>query len=157
MIIKIKKANIGIPMVVKTSFFFTARGYGSHTAEITLTKDGKYSMAIDGYGYSQYEGAAMQSVQYKTAIGKVTDEMLRAIDSYNNAFVQIGKRTVRPIARSVIEDKLNKLVLKKYSREKYSIPQPKKADVETDLREEANEKYFSVWSSNTSKKTVHRR
>lgn len=152
MIIKIKKANIGIPLFVRTSFIFTTRSYGSHTAEITLTKDGDYSINVDGYGYSQHEGAAMRSVQYKTAISKVTDEMRRAIDSYNDAFAQIGKKTVRPIARSVIEEKLNKLKLKKYSRKNYSIPQPNKADVETDLREEANEKYFSVWSSNTSKK-----
>lgn len=152
MFIQIKKAIIGIPMIAKTSFIFTTRGYGSHTAEIILAKDGEYSMNIDGYGYSQHESAARRSAQYKTAISKVTDEMQRAIESYNDAFVQIGKRTVRPIGRSVIEDKLNKLVLKRYSRENYSIPQPKRTDVETDLREEANEKYFSVWSSNTSKK-----
>ena len=46
--IKINKGNFGVPMVIRQSFSFNTRSYGSHKAEVVLAKDGEYSMMIDG-------------------------------------------------------------------------------------------------------------
>ena len=60
--IKINKGNFGVPMVIRQSFSFNTRSYGSHKAEVVLAKDGEYSMTIDGsYAYSIHDAAAKRS------------------------------------------------------------------------------------------------
>ena len=150
--IKLNKVNAGIPMVTRHSFAFSTRSFGFHNAEVILTKDGEYSLTVDGYAYSPYEASAKRSVQYKNAISAVTNEMQNAIESYNDLFVNLAKKTVRPQHRSDVEGQLGKLVLKHYERSKYNLPQPSKSEVKADLQEEADSKFFSIWSGNSAQK-----
>lgn len=150
--IKINKGKFGIPMVVRQSFRFNTR-YGFHQAEVVLTKEGEYSMTIDGsYAYSMHEASAKRSPLYKDAIAKASAEMQRAFESYDNAFVRLAQKTMLPKLRKIVETQLSKLVLKKYSREPFSLPMPRKAEVESDLNNEANHKFFSLWKGNSSLK-----
>lgn len=154
--IKINKGNFGVPMVIRQSFSFNTRSYGSHRAEVVLAKDGEYSMTIDGsYAYSIHDAAAKRSPLYKDAIVKVSNDMLRAIEGCENVYTHLSKKTPRPKRRVTVESQLNKLTLKQYQKEKFPFPMPRKAEVEEDLREEANNKFFSVWSSNSSKKSEY--
>lgn len=138
-------------MVTKYSYPFTTRSHGIHRAEIILSKNGEYILAIDGkHAYSPYEDAAKRSPYYKTAITNVTSEMQQAIEAYNNAFVQIAPKTSQILNRSVVEKKLNTLVLKKYSRVPFTLPKPNKLEVLVDLKKEADVKFYSVWKSNSS-------
>ncbi len=150
--IKIHKTDLGIPTTVRHSFVFNTRSYGMHRAEVILSIDGEYKITVDGSSYSIHEAAAKRSAQYKTAILRVSDEMRQAIDSYNEAFVYLARNTVRPKSRSVLESQLGALVLKHYNREAFNLPEPKRSSVESDLREEAEAKFFSVWKGNSSKK-----
>ena len=152
--IKISKGNFGVPMVIRGKFSFNTRSYGSHKAEVVLTKDGEYSMTIDGsYAYSIHDAAAKRSPLYKDAIVKVSNEMLRAMEGCDDAYIRLSRKTPRLKRRATVENQLNKLTLKQYEREKFSLPMPRKTEVEADLQEEANHKFFSVWSSNSSKKS----
>ena len=150
--IKINKAIPGIPMVYKRSFTFSTRSYGSHCAEVILTKDGEYSMNIDGHAYSPHEAAAKRSSQYKSAVMAVSIEMQQAMEAYNDAFINLAIQTVSPSNRLILENQLNQLVLNKYIRQKCMLPKPSKSDVESDLREEADAKFFSVWKGKSSQK-----
>ena len=151
--IKINKGNFGVPMVIRQSFSFNTRSYGSHKAEVVLAKDGEYSMTIDGsYAYSIHDAAAKRSPLYKDAIVKVSNEMLRAMEGCDDVYIRLSRKTPRLKRRSTVENKLHKLTLKQYEREQFSLPMPRKAEVEADLQEEANHKFFSVWSGNLSKK-----
>lgn len=152
--IKINKGNFGVPMVIRQSYSFNTRSYGLHKAEVVLAKDGEYSMTIDGsYAYSIYDAAAKRSPLYKDSIVKVSNEMLRAMEGCDDVYIRLSKKTPRLKRRATIENKLNKLTLRQYEREKFSLPMPRKTEVESDLQEEANHKFFSVWSGNTSKKS----
>lgn len=152
--IKINKGNFGVPMVIRQSFNFNTRSYGSHKAEVVLSKDGEYSMTIDGsYAYTIHDAAAKRSPLYKDAIVKVSNEMLRAMEGCDDVYTHLSRKTPRLKRRSSVESQLNKLTLKQYEREKFSLPMPRKTEVESDLQEEANHKFFSVWSSNSSKKS----
>lgn len=150
--IKIHKTDLGIPTTVRHTFVFNTRSYGMHRAEVILSIDGEYSIKVDGSSYSIHEAAAKRSAQYKTAILRVSDEMRQSIDSYNEAFVYLARNTVRPKSRSVLESQLGALVLKHYNREAFNLPEPKRSNVESDLRKEAEAKFFSVWKGNSSKK-----
>lgn len=152
--IKLNKANVGIPMVVRRSFTFSTRSYGMHRAEVVLTKDGDYELSIDGsYAYSTLDAAAKRSPQYKSSILDISNEMQNAVKAYDDFFVNIAKKTVRPQSRTVVERQLSLLVPQHYERTKYNLQQPRKVEVEKDLKEEANSKYFSLWGSNNSKKS----
>ena len=152
--IKINKGNFGVPMVIRQSFSFNTRSYGSHKAEVVLAKDGEYSMTIDGsYAYSIHDAAAKRSPLYKDAIVKVSNEMLRAMGGCDDVYIRLSRKTPRLKRRATVENQLNKLTLKQYEREKFSLPMPLKAEVEADLQEEANHKFFSLWSGNSSKKS----
>ena len=139
-------------MVIRQSFSFTTRSYDLHKAEVTLAKDGEYSLTIDGSAYSSYAATVKRSSSYKDAVLKVSKEMLRAIERCNNAYTYLSKKTICPQSRVNIENKLNNLAIKKYKREPFTLPMPRKGEVVNDLQREANHKFFSLWGSNSSKK-----
>ena len=151
--IKINKGNFGVPMAIRQSFSFNTRSYGSHKAEVVLAKDGEYSMTIDGsYAYSIHDAAAKRSPLYKDAIVKVSNNMQRSMEAYDNLFVYLSRKTPRIKRRSTLENQLAKLTLVHYERESFSMPMPRKSEVESDLREEAEQKFFSVLGRYSSKK-----
>lgn len=153
--IKINKGKFGVPMVLRQSFSFNTRNYGSHKAEVVLAKDGEYSMTIDGsYAYSVHDAAAKRSPLYKDSIVKVSNEMQRAMEAYDNLFVYLSRRTPRIKRRSTLEKQLAQLTLEHYEREAFTLAPPRKSEVESDLRKEAENKFFSVWGWNSSKKNV---
>jgi hypothetical protein len=149
----IKKGIFGVPMVIRQSFSFNTRSYGSHRAEVMLAKDGEYNLTIDGSAYSLHDGAAKRSPLYKDAIVKVSKEMLQAIVGWNNAYIYLSKKTLSPKSRTSVENQLNKLAIKQYKREPFTLPIPRKGEVAYDLQQEANFKFFSLWSRNSSKKS----
>lgn len=151
--IKINKGNFGVPMVIRQSFSFNTRSYGSHKAEVVLAKDGEYSMMIDGsYAYSIHDAAAKRSPLYKDAIVKVSNEMQRAMEAYDNLFIFLSRKMPRIKQRSLLENQLAKLTLDHYEREDFPFPMPRKSDVELDLQEEADYKFFSLWGRKSSLK-----
>lgn len=150
--IKIDKTNIGVPLVVRSSYKFISRTYGLQEAEVTLANDGEYILTVDGYKVATYQNAAKRSAHYKDAIIEVSTQMRQAIEAYNDAFVLLANKTMPMRYRSSIEGELLKLNVTQYERAKYDTPKPNKSEVESDLREEANARFFSVWSSNSSQK-----
>ena len=75
------------------------------------------------------------------------------MEGCDDVYTRLSRKTPRLKRRASVESQLNKLTLKQYEREKFSLPMPRKTEVESDLQEEANHKFFSVWSSNSSKKS----
>ena len=99
-------------MVIRQSFGFNTRSYGSHKAEVVLAKDGEYSITIDGsYAYSIHDAAAKRSPLYKDAIVKVSNEMQRAMEAYDNLFVFLSRKMPRIKQRSLLENQLAQLTL----------------------------------------------
>ena len=150
--IKINKANIGIPLVVRSSYKFTTRTYGIQEAEITLTCDGEYILTVDGSRVIKNQMAVIRGSNYTNAIIDVSTRMRQAIEAYNDAYVSLASRTIQIRSRNTVEKDLAKIVVKRYARKNFSLPKPNKSEVESDLREEAESKFFSVWSVNTSRK-----
>ena len=108
-------------MVVRRSFTFSTRSYGMYRAEVVLTKDGDYELSIDGsYAYSTLDAAAKRSPQYKSSILDISNEMQNAVKAYDDFFVNIAKKTVRPQSRTVVERQLSLLVPQHYERTKYT-------------------------------------
>lgn len=112
-------------------------------------------MTIDGsYAYSTHDAAAKRSPLYKDAIVKVSNDMQRAMETYDNLFVYLSRRTPMIKRRSTLEKQLAQLTLKHYERKAFSLASPRKSEVESDLRKEADNKFFSVWGENSSKKNT---
>jgi len=148
--VNISKSIQGVPSTISRNFTFNTRSYGMMRATIYLSSSGEYSLTVNGLTYSQYEDSAKRSAQYKSSLLQISSEMQKAIYDYNESFVQLAQRAPRPIHRTVIEEQLNRLVLKRYKRDTFNLPQPSKLDIEAELKEEAHAKFFSVWKSNTS-------
>lgn len=153
--IKINKANIGIPLVVRSSYKFTTRTYGIQEAEITLTRDGEYILTVDGSRVIKNQIAIVRGSNYTNAIIDVSTRMRQAIEAYNDAYVSLANKTTQIRSRIAVEKDMAKIVVKRYAREKFSLPKTNKSEVESDLREEAESKFFSVWRANTSKKNKY--
>lgn len=150
--IKLNKSNISVPDTLSCHFDFNTKYNGSHRAYVYLSADGEYRMKIDGVEYSTYEPSAKRSSLYSKAIAALSNQMQLSINNYNEAFVNIAKQSVIFRSKQSIEKQIGKIELKKYSRKKFIIPFPQKEEVRDDLAEEANSKFFSIWSNRISKK-----
>lgn len=144
--IKISKGDFGVPTNIKVSW-----NEGSHKVAVILTSEGEYSYLLDRRIYTPSEFVAKRGL-YKEAVLRASNEMLKAYSKHTDAFLHLYRQTPIPIQKGLLERKLLKLTPNKYSREVFPIPMPRKSDVESDLKEEATHRFFSLWSSNSSKK-----
>ena len=156
-------------------YTFNSR-YGSHRAEISLTSDGTYSIRIDGQINSSYEASAKRNPYYKIGMSTVAKEMLTRYANTDSAFRNIVKNTPQLAIGSFKEKEMTDLVKKtrsdfeaeadknisgpdyshlkltRYSKKAYQGTKPTKAQVEENLREEANHKFFSLFKNRSSEK-----
>lgn len=163
------------PQTVMYDYSFNSR-YDYHRARLSLDPQGNYEVRVDGVANSTYEASAKRSPNYKTGMSYLANQMLTAISANDSAYRDIYKNTVhlaigsfkeREMAdtarktdtdieqeadRNVRKADLASIVLKKFKKATFNGKEPTKNDVESNLREEANHKFFSIWKSRTAEK-----
>lgn len=150
--IYLHKSNIAIPQVLSKTFSFNTRYYGVKLANISLSSKGVYKLTVDGVEFSNLELSAKRSPSYKSTLLELSKGMAKEIEKYNFSFIHFYKWTPTPKSRKIVEEKLSKIKPNSYTRITFNIPEPRKTDVFDDLQEETKALYYSIWSSNKSKK-----
>lgn len=163
------------PQTVMYDYSFNSR-YNYHRARLSLDPQGNYEVRVDGVANSTYEASAKRSPNYKTGMSYLANQMLTAISANDSAYRDIYKNTVhltigsfkeREMAdtarktdtdieqeadRNVRKADLASIVLKKFKKATFNGKEPTKNDVENNLREEADHKFFSIWKSRSAEK-----
>ncbi len=152
--INIHKSDIYVPETLSCHFDFNTKYNGSHRAFVFLSSEGEFQIRIDGVEYSTHEPSAKRNSLYSDSIKKLSNQMLSAINNFNDAFVNIAKHSSIFRNSQSIEKQISEILLKKYERKKFSLPYPEKEDVRTDLYNEAESKFFSLWLNRESKKNM---
>lgn len=163
------------PQTVTYDYSFNSR-YDYHHAILSLDSQGNYEVRVDGVENSTYESSAKRCPNYKTGMSYLANQMLTAINTKDAAYRDIYKNTVHLAIGSYKEremadtakrsdadieaeadNKVKKadlasIVLKKFNKAIFSGKAPSKGEVEANLREEADHKFFSVWKNRSAEK-----
>lgn len=131
---------------IKDSFQFN---YG--TATILLETDGKYKLYVNGFTYSDLVNSARRSYNYKPTQQRMALKLKEEYDELTFDYTHLNYN-LRP-SKSVtdIEQELDELVLKKYSKKNFSLSQPTEEDVRTELYNEAAQIYFKIFGKDKKK------
>lgn len=135
-----------IPQRIQKSFQMNDR---YHSAKLTLDFLGNYTLNVP-YGIT--DATARRSVFYKPAMGEITQQM---IDAYNNAtfaFSRIASKCPTIETDILYQKRLQDLQPETYTKRACPEPQPTKKMVEAELVEEADQKFYSLFSNNNSVK-----
>lgn len=163
------------PQTVVYDFSFNSR-YDYHRARLSLDPQGNYEVRVDGMANSAYEASAKRNPNYKSGMSYLTNQMMTSISTNDAAYRDIYKNTVHLAIGSHKEQEmadtakktdadieaeanlkvkkpdLTSIVLKKFNRATFNGKEPIKNDVEANLREEADHKFFSIWKRRTEEK-----
>lgn len=147
---KVKKTFFGntceVPRNIQKSFLLNDR---YHSAKLTLDFLGNYMIDVP---YGVTDATARRSVYYKSAINEVTRQMMNAYSSATDAFTMIASKCVKIESDVIYQKRLHSLCPETYSKRPCPEPQPTKALVEKELIQEADKKFYRLFSSNTSAK-----
>lgn len=115
----------------RVNFHVIYPNYGNGT--ICLSPYGEYDLTVSGIT----DGAARRSQEYKSAYKKVSMDMLHAYEADNKKYTAIHRGMKKVITTSDYEKELMEMTPEKYKRSTFTLPMPKKEDVENDLITEA--------------------
>lgn len=135
-----------IPQRIQKSFLLNDR---YHSAKLTVDFLGNYSLDIP---YNVTDATARRSVYYKSTMGEITQQM---IDAYNNAtfaFSRIASKCATIEADILYQKRLQSLQPETYTKRACPEPQPAKKAVEKELKDEADNKFYSLFSNKSSAK-----
>ena len=135
-----------IPQKLQKSFQLNDR---YHSAKLTLDFLGNYTLDVP---YGVTDATARRSVFYKPAMGELTQQMIDAYSNATFAFSRIASKCLTIETDILYQKSLQNLQPETYTKKACPEPQPTKKLVEAELMEEANQKFYSLFSSNSSTK-----
>ena len=135
-----------IPQKLQKSFQLNDR---YHSAKLTLDFLGNYTLDVP---YGVTDATARRSVFYKPAMVELTQQMIDAYSNATFAFSRIASKCLTIETDILYQKSLQNLQPETYTKKACPEPQPTKKLVEAELMEEANKKFYSLFSSNSSTK-----
>ena len=120
-----------------------------YSFELTLLNDGSTVMTIYDKSGAEVQDEHIERLikrneRYRRELIRVEQEKKRSTDEQNIQFLEIYKLTDRPIAKEVIERKLQDLKPSVYTITAFNAPQPTIDDVRQMIRQEITEKMSST-------------
>ncbi len=82
--------------------------------------------------------------EYKENLKKIYEKYYGLIIEQTTEFTELYKHTLKPITKQEVQEKIEKLKPKKYSKKKFEIINPSKSSIEKELLKEAKTKYNSI-------------
>ena len=82
--------------------------------------------------------------EYKENLKKIYNRYYNLIIEETTEFTELYKHILKPITKTEIQDKIEKLKPQKYTKKKFDILEPSKSSIEKELLKEAKSKFNSV-------------
>ena len=125
---------------IQESFSFN---YGKAT--VRLDPDGTYTLSANGSIYSEYVNSARRAYQYKPTVQRLSEKMRAAYEQQTADYTQLNCNLTPARTRTAIQNKLDKLVLKKYCNKPFGVKKPSEDDLRLELEAEASQLFFTTF------------
>lgn len=138
--------EFGIPKTLQKSFLLNDR---SKSATIKVDFLGNYSLDVP---YYVTEATARRSVFYRSAFDEITQQMINAYTKATDSLTEVGDRCSKIESDILYKKRLDNLSPQKYIRRSCPETKPSKQIIKKELQEEANSRFYSLFSNKTAAK-----
>jgi hypothetical protein len=118
---------------------------------VKLDLDENYQPVVEIYDNSGKNITSQQVInklkrtpEYKENLKKIYNRYYDLIIEETTEFTELYKHILKPITKTEIQDKIEKLKPQKYTKKKFDILEPSKSSIEKELLKEAKSKFNSV-------------
>ena len=118
---------------------------------VKLDLDESYQPLVEVYDNSgknitsqQVINKLKRTTEYKENLKKIYNRYYNLIIEETTEFTELYKHILKPINKTEIQDKIEKLKPQKYTKKKFDILEPSRSSIEKELLKEAKSKFNSV-------------
>ncbi len=118
---------------------------------VKLDLDENYQPVVEIYDNSGKNITSQQVInklkrtpEYKENLKKIYNRYYNLIIEETTEFTELYKHILKPITKTEIQDKIEKLKPQKYTKKKYDILEPSKSSIEKELLKEAKNQFNSL-------------
>lgn len=135
--VNIKGRRMFVSSMISESFVYETSDMTSHVVSVNMSDTGKASVRIDGIENSSYRKEIMESHLIDIYVEKLHKRLVKAYESTSDFYLKMHAQSEKTWQENDIKVQLQSLKCDKYEANPYELDKPAIADIESDLRADA--------------------